>query len=182
MEKFLDIEGEGIKLLALTEQYIESVRKWRNQDHIRKWFICGEIISAESQLQWYKKYLDKPDDLMFVIESSIPGTGLMTVGTVALYNIDLSGKTAEFGRLMIGETAAAGRGIALKATSLICKYGFNNLGLESIYLSLFLDNERAANIYRRIGFINADPDTSRGSRIVGMVLSQGSFKLFQKNG
>ena len=52
---------------------------------------------------------------MFVIEET--ETLKRPVGQVALYNIDWAAGTGEFGRLMIGDADAQGRGLARLATA-----------------------------------------------------------------
>jgi diamine N-acetyltransferase len=178
MKKDIYIHGNEIGLRSLSEKDIEMVRLWRNQDHIRKWFVYSNIISVEEQQRWYENYLKKPDDLMFIIENNVDGEGLLPVGAVALYNIDLIKKNAEFGRLMIGESSAAGKGIALKATALICGYGFKELNLKSIHLDVFPNNEKAVNIYKKIGFKQEIYDTEK-SKLIKMTLSPASFCSFQ---
>lgn len=138
-----EITGTTIKLRPLRREDIEMIRQWRNQDAIRRWFVYREIISAEQQQKWWDKYSLADNDMMFVIErleDSLP------VGAVALYNI-VPGEEAEFGRLMIGESCAHGKGYAVEATRLLTDFGINSLGLKKVNLEVFKDNAAAYNVY-----------------------------------
>jgi len=144
------IVDEGIMLRPLEERDLETVRRWRNQDHIRFNFINSNRITREGQKAWYSNYLQRDDDLMFIIEDT--GELKCSVGTVALYNIDRLNLRAEFGRLMIGHAGARGKGLAFKATCLLCRFAFETLGLKEIYLRVFDGNRPAINLYRKAGF------------------------------
>ena len=52
------------------------------------------------------------DDFVFVVED-LDGPGGL-IGQASLYHIDWGAGCAEFGRLLIGESAARGRGLGLR--------------------------------------------------------------------
>jgi RimJ/RimL family protein N-acetyltransferase len=82
--------------------------------------------------------------------------GCLPVGQISLYHIDWPTKKAEFGRLMIGEPSAAGKGLAIAATQLIIKFAFEDLQLEEVYLEVYADNKKAIHIYKDAGFSITD--------------------------
>ncbi|MGQ9907544.1 MAG: GNAT family N-acetyltransferase [Candidatus Flexifilum sp.] len=144
------IEGERIRLRPLAETDLPLTLAWRNQDHIRRWFFHSDIIQPEQHRAWFDKYRAKDDDFVFIIvvkETDTP------IGQVALYRIDRVQQEAEFGRIMIGEASASGKGYAREATQLIVqRFGFEQLGLRRIYLEVFADNAPAIAIYEKCGF------------------------------
>jgi RimJ/RimL family protein N-acetyltransferase len=121
-----------------------------HQDHIRRWFFHSDIIQPEQHRAWFDKYRAKDDDFVFIIvvkETDTP------IGQVALYRIDRVQQEAEFGRIMIGEASASGKGYAREATQLIVqRFGFEQLGLRRIYLEVFADNAPAIAVYEKCGF------------------------------
>jgi len=153
---------DGCRLRLLEESDIERLRCWRNQDHIRKWFVHSEPIEPDRQRAWWDAYRFRDDDYVFVIEEVAEGLG--AVGAVALYHIDHEQKRAECGRLMIGEPAARGRGLARTATELVIEFAFDQLGLREVYLEVFSDNEPAIGLYRSCGF----EETGRRERLLCM--------------
>lgn len=144
------IEGERIALRPLQEDDLELTLRWRNQAHIRRWFIYSDVITPEQHRSWYQKYLARDDDLVFIIEERMPVS--RPIGQVALYDIGLHGNAAEFGRLMIGDAADNGKGFAREATRLLVDYGLSALGLQRIYLEVFQNNAAALSVYTGCGF------------------------------
>lgn len=144
------IHGSKVRLRPVIFEDIETIRKWRNKDSIRCWFVNDAPISPEQQLKWWDKYSQATDEIMFMIEV-LPQD--LPIGAVALYKIILN-HTAEFGRLMIGEMNERGKGYALEATVLLTDYGFSRFGLNTIDLEVFPNNNQAIKMYERAGFIS----------------------------
>ena len=74
------------------------------------------------------------------------------VGQVSLYNIAWAEERAEFGRLMIGDPQARGKGLAKQATQLLLDMAFDQLHLNEVYLEVLEGNQSAIAIYRQCGF------------------------------
>jgi len=74
------------------------------------------------------------------------------IGQISLYNIDWINLRAEFGRLMIGQIEAQGKGYADEATSMLLNYAASKLGIKEIFLEVFCDNLKAIKIYKKHGF------------------------------
>ncbi|MEI7028200.1 GNAT family N-acetyltransferase [Paenibacillus sp. y28] len=157
-------------LRAVTAQDIEQIRAWRNQDFIRTSFIDQGMISEEQQRLWFERYVNAADDQMFLIIEKEPSC--RPVGTAALYRIDRQQLTAEFGRLMIGEPTALGKGYGQEATRLLCKHAFRHLGLKQLYLEVLENNLRAIRIYRQCGFKPSSITEKNGLRLMKMVLHE----------
>lgn len=137
-----------IEVVPFTEEYLDLVFKWRNDPDIKKWFFNKKKIKMCDHIYWYFfTYMDREDDFIWIIKyKDIP------VGMLSLYNISLENKTAEFGRLMIGDDKYRRRGIALKATQMILEYAYDVLGLNNIYLKVYTNNSKAINLYKKCGF------------------------------
>lgn len=73
------------------------------------------------------------------------------LGTVSLKNIDKKSRTAEFA--IASRKRARGTGITQKAAIEILKIGFEQYGLNKIYLNVFSDNIRAVRFYEKMGFV-----------------------------
>lgn len=143
------VQDELVSLRLLTRADLVVTLNWRNQAHIRRWFFHSDQITWEQHLGWFEKYLERDDDFVFIIEDLATG---QPVGQVALYHIDWQTQRAEYGRLMIGEEIARGKGYAKAATRLVCLVGFENLGLEEIYLEVYEDNQAARAVYADCSF------------------------------
>src|SRR5215831_3487205 len=98
------LETHGVRLRLLEERDLALTRAWRNQDEIRRWFLTSDPITAEQHQEWFRRYLERDDDFVFVIEET--EVLRCAVGQASVYHVDWSKGRAEFGRLMIGEEQA----------------------------------------------------------------------------
>lgn len=145
------IEGERIILRLLKREDLSHTLSWRNQDDIRKWFRNTAIISVDSHYTWFEQYLELDNDYIFLIIAK--NLNSIPIGQISIYNINWDAKTAEFGRLLIGEPRAKGRGLAKEATRLLLDYAFNTFGLQKIVLEVKNENTPAKAVYLDTGFI-----------------------------
>ncbi len=142
--------GYRVRLRPLDRADLERTLAWRNREDSRKWFVHAETITWGSHLAWYDTYAERDDDFVFVVED-LDQEG-RSVGQVALYRVDWERGEAEFGRLLIGEPAARGKGLGRDVTSLLVGFGFERWGLNRIHLEVFRTNARAIQIYEALGF------------------------------
>jgi len=145
------ISSNRICLRLLEEKDLPSTLGWRNQDSIRKWFFHSDLVTKSQHLAWYQQYLQRDDDYIFIIEM-LEQSRRIPVGQIALYHIDWQNRSAEYGRLMIGEPAAQGKGFAQEATKMVLEIGFQTLGLGLIYLEVLENNFAAKAVYTACGF------------------------------
>jgi RimJ/RimL family protein N-acetyltransferase len=97
---------------------------------------------------WFEYHRKKKDELLLSI---VDKNSESCIGHVGLYNIDYRIRSAEFA-IMIGDKEFWGKGIGRICTKFLIDYGFNELNLNRIYLSLLSSNERALNLYTSLGF------------------------------
>jgi diamine N-acetyltransferase len=143
------VEGR-IRLRLLQQGDLPMTLRWRNQDEIRKWFLNSAVIAWEQHRQWYEQYQARDDDFVFVIETG--EASWRPVGQVALYHVDGARREAEFGRLLIAEPSARGKGFAREALEGVVRLAFGPLGLEEVYLRVRAENDRAVSLYLKSGF------------------------------
>lgn len=123
---------------------------WRNTPAIRKWFVNSASITLEQNQKFYLNYIERKNDFIYIIE--LNNFDHTPIGQISLYNVDEKIGTAEFGRLMIGERLAQGKGYAEEATKMIIMDAFTSKGLVKVFLDVFQNNERAVHIYSNLGF------------------------------
>jgi RimJ/RimL family protein N-acetyltransferase len=144
-------EYRHIQLRPLCREDIESLRKLRNQN--LKFFLNSNYITAEQQMGWFNRYLEKNDDLMFAVElRKNPG---VFIGAISLYNVDHTLKEAECGRTVIDKDKAPIKGIGTETTVAVCQIGFLQLGLKKITGTILKSNPRILKVDTRAGFIVA---------------------------
>ncbi len=143
-------QNNKVRLRLLEAADLPLTLSWRNQDNIRRWFFSSDVITLEGHKQWFQKYAERDDDFIFIFEEI--DRNYDPVGQLSLYHIDWDQCSAEFGRLMIGKKEAAGKGLAVSATSLVLDIARREFGLREIYLEVFADNAAAVAVYKHCGF------------------------------
>ena len=148
------IKKGRIQLRLLAESDLMMTLAWRNQEHIRKWFIHPDIISPEQHRKWFEEYVERDNDFLFIIEET-QNLG-KPVGQISLYNIDWSENRGEFGRLLIGDPEGIGRGLAKEATRAALQLAFETFRLQEVFLQVFRHNVTAIAFYQGCGFRSGD--------------------------
>ena len=142
------LRGESVELRTVSQSDQAIIASWRNKDHVMNGLFSYMPLSVAQQEQWFQSYLGRDDELLFVIEAE----GGVPIGTIGLSQIDTRNRSAEYGRMLIGEVAFLRRGYAQDATLLLLRYAFENLGLHRVYLEVLSDNQAAIRLYKRCFF------------------------------
>jgi len=163
------VEGEHVVLRLLEEADLPLTLSWRNQDHIRTWFLRTDVILEKDHFAWFERYKDLDNDFIFVILSK--DLNHIPVGQISLYDINWNTGSAEYGRLMIGDPLAKGKGYAKEATRFLLEYGFTQMGLKEVHLEVKEENLIAQKIYLDCGFV----ETDRENQLVRMKIGALDF-------
>jgi UDP-4-amino-4,6-dideoxy-N-acetyl-beta-L-altrosamine N-acetyltransferase len=142
------LQSARLRLRVLEEKDGNKILVWRNQKEIIDQLFSCVGITARQHYDWYEKYVNDDRRLEFIIEIK---ENSRPIGTAGLNNIDYKNQKAELG-IMIGEQDEQGKGYGKEAISILVQYAFNELNLQRIYLKTFYDNERAIELYRKLGF------------------------------
>lgn len=145
-----------VTLRLLEERDLTMTRAWRNQDDIRKWFLTSGIISEAQHAAWFAQYRDRDDDFVFIIEETQHLN--RPIGQVSLYAIDWTDRRAKFGRLLVGDAEARGRGLARRAVEVLIAHAHHALGLNELRLEVLSGNTRAIALYESCGFSVRETD------------------------
>ena len=135
-----------VELRKMSLSDTENVVKWRNSPNVKKNLYSQENITAEQHAGYFKKYVETGKIKQFIIVADG-----VDCGTAFLKNIDIDKKEAEFG-IFIGEDEYRGKGLSPIVAKKVAAFGFNDLCLKKIYLTVFEDNIAAIKGYIRAGF------------------------------
>ena len=143
------LSNDTVVLRGLRRSDLEAHRAWLDNPEVTRYLENGWKPASDADLDAiYDQAAQSNDTVLLVIEDAKQN---QAVGTVGLYLINWPGRRAQF-RILIGEPAAWDRGLGTAATKLIVAHGFERLNLETIYLGVNADNERAVRAYEKAGF------------------------------
>jgi len=136
----------GVGLDTIGPELMDDLREWRNDPRIFSWCRQQGLITQRDQERWYLWQNDDKATNMFAIVEPVKR---MVIGVCGLTSIDLVSRRAEFSLYIAPNSQGLGYGQNALVT--LCKYGFNNLGLNSIWGESF-DKNPAMTMFKRVGF------------------------------
>jgi diamine N-acetyltransferase len=105
-------------------------------------------MTAESQQKWFDKLIQSETDVVFTVYERETGR---PIGNTGLHDIHAVHRCAELGIGLL-EKSCWNKGYGTETTRKMLEYGFRQLGLHGIHLTVFAANEWAAKAYARAGF------------------------------
>ncbi|CAE6845093.1 GNAT family N-acetyltransferase [Paraburkholderia domus] len=138
----------AVRIRTLTEADLRETLEWRNRNGVRQNFKHSAALEWNQHHAWFLSYRDKPDDIIFIAEHVASGK---KVGQVAIYSIDYAGGRAEIGRF-VAAPAFQGKGLMREAITGLMGFAKQELRLNSLYLEVIETNERAYQLYSKLGF------------------------------
>lgn len=147
MKYFKKIVGEHVYLSPMNVEDFEKYVKWLNNPEITKYLtIHNSIVSLTSEKEYLEEFSKKEFHLCIVKCENDE-----LIGNIAFNKIDYKNGTAELG-IFIGEENNLGKGYGSEAINLLTNYGFKELRLHTIYLTVLDNNPRAKKAYTKCGF------------------------------
>ena len=128
---------------------VAHLHRFRNDWQVTQYltgFSSG--YSRRNLEEWVKFHRNRDDEVLWAIAAKRSDR---CIGHVGLYKIDLRVRKAEFA-IIVGDSQWQGKGIGRKATEAMLDWGFRQLNLHKISLSVLASNKRAIKLYRNLGF------------------------------
>lgn len=167
---------ENLKIRPLEQQDLENLRNWRNDEKNAVFLTKIPYITPQMQQNWYEKYLQDPDRIVFAIEETQHLKQM--IGSVSVYNF--RGTIAEYGSFMIGNPLAKGKGFG-KLSLLLCLHaGFEKFSLEKYDACVHEDNISARKVDEQVGFIvtGSHPFVNGGQELEIQLDKQKFYHLY----
>jgi len=145
----MNLTVEGFMLRAPEPDDIPMLYSYRNDPEVAS--ALGGFsyrLSMQDVSEWVDFHRKRPNECVWVITEA---SDRKCVGHVGLYEIDNRVRKAEFA-ICIGEKTLWGKGLGARCTKAVLDYGFRQLNLHRIDLSLLETNSRALCLYEKIGF------------------------------
>lgn len=140
-----------IEYKPITIEDIKFRIKWLNDPEVN--FGLGTIVrkgtDEEFHQNWFKGYFeDEKEGKRKIFMIFADGKA---IGQVGLLDINKYDENADL-YIVIGEKDYWGKGIGEMAINFIHDYAKRELGLHKIVLNVHARNERAVNLYKKVGY------------------------------
>lgn len=145
----MTLEGKKVRLRPLSMNDLDSIMEWVNDEEVTRTLLTGRYpMTREAEIKWLEEHTaTDAKEVTFVIETR-SGEYL---GGISLFRFQAVERIAELG-IVVGRKTAWGQGYGTEAMRLLVAYGFEQLNLHMIYLTVLADNPRASHIYEKVGF------------------------------
>ncbi len=146
--KYPFIIGKRVYLRPLEIDDADNFVTWLNDEEVNKYLIrtmpLNKIREREFLEGLYK------DNKEVILGIALKANDEL-IGVIGLHKISLAFHNAEMG-IIIGDKSRWSKGYGTEAVGLIVKYGFDQLNLHRIYLTVLDFNLRAIRVYEKSGF------------------------------
>ena len=143
------INDSSIVLKKFEPIYVEDLLIFRNNPNVTRYlggFSTG--YSRQDLLDWIQSHRGRDDEVLYaVVDTQVD----RCVGHVGLYQIDCHSRKAEFA-ILLGLEEYQGKGLGEAISRIVLEYGFKELNLNKITLSVISTNMRAIHLYEKLGF------------------------------
>jgi RimJ/RimL family protein N-acetyltransferase len=139
---------EDIGFRAIDEADLEKLRVFHNESETMLFLGRAEIFSSLEQLQWWKTMSCSTTNRTYCIVKNLH---THVIGALRTNNIDHINKNCEIGIDLLPEFRGKGEGH--KSYRMGLEYLFDHLGMHMVYLRYIAFNERAGNLYEKLGFV-----------------------------
>lgn len=142
-----------VKIRPLEPEDAYTSVKWRNDPEVFKYTgsVYTHTITLENEIEWINRVIGNADEYRCAIIADGKYVG-------NIYLTGIHDGQAEY-HIFIGDKSFWGKGVAKMASQLILKYGFENLHLTQINLSVRPHNTAALRLYQNLGFRETSRDT-----------------------
>lgn len=139
-----------IELKPLSKENITPFFTWLRDEEVIKYSLTSfqKMVSEDDIKSWFSNLLSNRKDYTLGIYLSIDGT---LVGYAGICNISTINKNGEY-FIFIGDKSQWGNGIGTITTQKVVKYGFENLDLNRIMLTVSEPNVGGIRAYEKAGF------------------------------
>jgi len=140
--------GQKVKLRPLTLPDAPRLVALLNDPAVNRNLRLRTPVTLAAEREFIASLPHAVDQLVLGVAALDDGRLL---GVSGLHQLGDPARQAELG-LFLGGPDEWGKGFGTEVTRLLCRHGFEVLGLNRIWLHVFADNERGLRAYERVGF------------------------------
>ncbi|GIH75996.1 GNAT family N-acetyltransferase [Planobispora longispora] len=143
------LSGERVTLRPVGPQYVDGLWELVNDPEIARLTGSHGVIDHTATKIWYGSRHEHADRLDLAICAAEDDS---YVGEIVLNDLDAANLSCNLRIALIGPRVF-GRGYGTEAIRLVLDHAFATTDLHRIELEVYSFNERAAHVYRKIGFV-----------------------------
>jgi len=145
------LRGSRVRLDAVRRDDLPAIAAWWSDGEAQRRFDAVPALprTAEQLTAWLDAPKEPGTDYRFAIRT-LPEDAL--VGVVQIDGI-LWNQRVGWVSLLVGEAGARGKGLGREAMGLVLRFGFHELNLHRLQLTVFDYNAPAIALYERLGFV-----------------------------
>jgi len=149
----MSYDGERVSLRAIEPDDLDRYLVWVNDPEVTRWLALRYPIGREGERQILERLTraNGYGDAAFAVEDRATGEHL---GTISLFDAKPESRVAELG-IFLGAKDRWGEGFGYDALVTLLRFGFWEMNLRRIELSVLDGNTRAKALYERVGFKEA---------------------------
>lgn len=165
MEHDVGAVGTTVRLRPVTLADAALILELRTDEDLGR-HLHATPPSLAAQEEWIARYLTRPDDWYFVVESS-DGT---PEGTLGIYDVTADRGAAEWGRWVLRRGSMA----AVESAALVYEVGFGQLGFDLIWCRTRAANAKVVSFHASFGLelIGTEPDPLDGQPMTRQQLTR----------
>ena len=148
-ERIVYYRGERIYFRPLELADEPMLRAWINEPENWRTLCKRPPLNSSRETEWIESQGKDPANYAFGV---VVADEDRLIGTTGLHGIHPVNRTAAFG-IAIGDMEYQNRGYGTEAAALTVRFGFEELNLNKICLSVFSHNPRAIHVYEKVGFV-----------------------------
>jgi UDP-4-amino-4,6-dideoxy-N-acetyl-beta-L-altrosamine N-acetyltransferase len=154
--------------IDLTYDEVVEVLSWRNHESIRIWMHTTNTITLDEHLAFIQSLKSTTSKLYFVvIKNGNP------IGVIDLVNI--TNTSASLG--LYANPFSDRKGIGTIILRALMRHAYDTLGLSTLRLEYFFNNEKAKTLYEKFDFIPMGEKEQNGQKIICMEHSREHWTL-----
>ncbi|MEO0038058.1 MAG: hypothetical protein RIQ59_1269 [Bacteroidota bacterium] len=139
------LNNYNITLETLSEDKLEILRLWRNNEYVSKYMEFKEEISKEQQINWFTNINQEKEHYFIISKDNV------LIGLIHINKINTEERNGEVG-LFIGNKNFTGTGITIGASLNLLDFAFEKLQLKEVFAKINNANNNAIKYNSFLGF------------------------------
>lgn len=145
-------------LRLIEKKDLDFIRQVRSHPETKKYLGTFVLLNEDKQLDWYEKVIKDETQLYFILEKTTVEKGdfnkdcnfIERLGYIRMTNIDYKNNSVCVGGDI--DMDERGKGYGKEMYKLIFDLVFDQMNMNCVYLYVLGTNERAMNLYKKMGF------------------------------